>query len=334
MTLVELSTVSSSLICPRCGSALIGHRGGFRCSSPPCTNGSGEEFPRIERWPVLVDFDSSILDYSQLASAPRARTAAHRWALDRLPAVLRSLWKPPNRVADRNARLLLSLLGERSPLALVIGGGTIGNGLDALYEGRARILAFDIYASPSTQFIADAHRIPLASGSVDAVVVPAVLEHVLDPARVVAEIHRVLRPGGLVYAETPFLQPVHAGPYDFTRFTSSGHRYLFRSFDEIAAGPVAGPGTQMLWSVDHLVRALFRSELAGKLARALFFWLRWLDRLVPREFAMDDAAAYYFLGRRAEREATPSEIVGYYQGAQRSHHNRRVGTVTSIRDVS
>src|SRR4029079_11363432 len=114
-----------------------------------------------------------------------------------------------------------------------------------------------------------------------AVLVQAVLEHVLDPARVVGEIHRVLRPDGLVYAETPFLQQVHAGPYDFTRYTSSGHRYLFRSFEEIAAGPVAGPGTQLLWSVDHLMRGVIRSELAGKLARALFFWLRYFDRLVP-----------------------------------------------------
>jgi hypothetical protein len=100
------------------------------------------------------------------------------------------------------------------------------------------------------------------------------------------------------------------------RYTSSGHRYLFRAFEEIAAGPVAGPGTQLLWSVDHIVRGLLRSELAGKLARVLFFWLRYLDRLTPTAFAMDNASAYYFLGRRADDELTPREIVNYYRGAQ------------------
>jgi SAM-dependent methyltransferase len=223
-----------------------------------------------------------------------------------------------NRVAARNVDFLLSCLPGPSPLVLVVGGGTAGNGIEALYaDPRARVVAFDIYASPLTQFIADAHQIPLASGTVDAVIVQAVLEHVLHPDQVVAEIRRVLREGGLVYAETPFLQQVHAGPYDFTRFTSSGHRYLFRSFDEIAAGPVAGPGTQLLWSLDHLVRALARSELAGKVTRALFSWLRALDRLVPPEFAMDNASAYYFLGRRSDRDLTPHEIVDYYRGAQR-----------------
>jgi SAM-dependent methyltransferase len=184
-------------------------------------------------------------------------------------------------------------------------------------DDRARVIAFDLYGSALTQFIADAHQIPLADGSVDAVVIQAVLEHVLDPTRVVAEIARVLPAGGVVYAETPFLQQVHAGPYDFVRYTSSGHRYLFRKFEEIAAGPVAGPGTQLVWSIDHTVRGLLRSEFAGKIARGLVFWLRGIDRLVPSAFATDDASAFYFLGRRAERELTPQEVVSYYKGAQR-----------------
>jgi ubiquinone/menaquinone biosynthesis C-methylase UbiE len=121
----------------------------------------------------------------------------------------------------------------------VIGGGTIGNGMESLYDDpRLDLLAFDIYASENVQFLADGHQVPLKDGSVDAVWIQAVLEHVLDPQAVVAEIRRVLRPGGLVYASTPFMQQVHEGPYDFTRFTESGHRYLFRHF----TGSIATPG--------------------------------------------------------------------------------------------
>ena len=65
----------------------------------------------------------------------------------------------------------------------------------------------------------------------------------LDPPRVVAEMHRVLRPGGLLYAEIPFMQQVHEGAYDFTRYTlrraSAG---CSGDFDELATGPVCGPG--------------------------------------------------------------------------------------------
>jgi len=49
--------------------------------------------------------------------------------------------------------------------------------------------------------------------------------------------------GGIVYADTPILKQVHDRPCDFTRFTDSGHRYLFRDFDLIDSGTVAGPGT-------------------------------------------------------------------------------------------
>src|SRR6202012_1790690 len=120
------------------------------------------------------------------------------------------------------------------------------------------------------------HRLLLADQSVDGVWIQAVLEHVLDPQQVVAEIHRVLRPSGLVYAETPFMQQVHEGPYDFTRFTQSGHRWLFRHFEQIDAGAVTGAGTAAIWSLRYLIRALEWERTGLALP---FFWLRLLDGL-------------------------------------------------------
>jgi SAM-dependent methyltransferase len=233
---------------------------------------------------------------------------------------LRDLLVPPNRVAARHAALLLEQLRSRTarPTVLVVGGGTIGSGADALYATQAvDLVAFDVYASPHTQWIADAHAIPLADRSMDAVWVQAVLEHVLDPGRVVGEIARVLADDGLVYAETPFLQQVHEGAYDFTRFTESGHRWLFRGFERLDSGVVAGAGTQLVWSVDYAARGLFRSTVAGRLARLGGFWLHALDRLVPEPHAVDDAACVFFYGRRSQQEITPREIVAHYRGAQR-----------------
>jgi SAM-dependent methyltransferase len=318
--LVDLASAASLLICPRCGSTLSETRESFQCSSPACPLAS-DPFPTVGGCPAIIDFQQSIVRRNDVETTLQSGSfpcPQRRWSLDRLPPWLRSWWKPPNKVAAKNVELLLSLLSAPSPLVLVIGGGTMGNGVEALYAERGvRLLAFDIYPSSLTQLVADAHRIPLANESVDAVLIQAVLEHVLDPAQVVKEIERVLVRGGLVYAETPFLQQVHAGPHDFVRFTSSGHRYLFRAFEELSAGPVAGPGTQLLWSIDHLTRGLLRSQLTGKLVRGLLFWLRFLDRLVPEEFVMDDASAYYFLGRRSDHELAPHEIVEYYRGAQR-----------------
>jgi SAM-dependent methyltransferase len=330
VALVALADVLPLLSCPRCGHPLVVDTRDYRCGASSCSF-SERAFPQVDRWPVLVDFERSIVEMESLrTSVGGARARAGPWTGAHLPNWLRSTCvKPPNRIAAANVQLLLSLLPDCSPLILVIGGGTVGNGVESLYaDNNTRVLAFDIYASPLTQFIADAHQIPLASASVDAVLIQAVLEHVLDPADVVAEVHRVLKPGGLVYAETPFLQQVHAGAHDFVRYTSSGHRYLFRAFEEIAAGPVAGPGTELLWSVDHLVRGLLRSELAGKVARLLVFWLRYLDRLIPMSFAMDSASAYYFLGRTSEHQLSPQEILHYYRGAQQTLEPGRSGCLT------
>ncbi|MEV0219651.1 class I SAM-dependent methyltransferase [Streptomyces sp. NPDC050704] len=320
MALADPETTRRLLVCPRCRSGLTDTTGGLNCTVSTCAYRSPGAFPMAGRWPVLVDFERSVVDCGEaVRTADRTDTARPGPAggADALPALLRRVFKPPNRIAAQNVDLLLRSLPGPAPTLLVVGGATVGNGVNAAYhDPRVQVIGFDIVGSPVTQFIADAHQIPLPSASVDAVLVQAVLEHVLDPHLVVAEIHRVLKGGGLVYAETPFLQQVHAGAHDFTRFTASGHRYLFRRFEELAAGPVAGPGTQLLWSVDHLVRGLTRSALAGRAVRGLMFWLRALDRLVPPEYATDDASALFFLGRRSDRELTAQEIVAYYRGAQ------------------
>jgi SAM-dependent methyltransferase len=189
--------------------------------------------------------------------------------------------------------------------------------MQPLYDSPdIEIVAFDIYATPLIQFVADAHEIPLPDSAFDAVVIQAVLEHVLQPAQVVSEIWRVLKPRGIVYAETPFMQQVHEGAYDFTRFTESGHRYLFRNFELLSSGASGGPGLQFMWSVDYLVRSIFRSRMAGKIAKLAFFWVQYLDHLIPSSFAVDGASGVYFLGRRAASAAGPKDIVAHYKGAQ------------------
>ncbi|MGH7707317.1 MAG: class I SAM-dependent methyltransferase [Vulcanimicrobiaceae bacterium] len=201
---------------------------------------------------------------------------------------------------------------------LVVGGGRIGSGLNALYEADdLDLIAFDLFPSSHTQFVADAHRIPLQTASVDGIIVQAVLEHVLDPWQVVAEIHRVLRPEGLIYADTPFLQQVHEGPYDFTRFTESGHRWLFRDFSLIDSGVVAGPGVQLAWSLAHIARAVIPLRGVATVVRNGASWPGALiDRLIPRRVAVDGASSVYFLGRRSDQRLRPRDMIAHYRGSQ------------------
>ena len=136
-----------------------------------------------------------------------------------------------------------------------------------------------------------------------------------------AEIHRVLRVGGAVYTEVPFMQQVHEGAYDFTRFTLSGHRWLARSFREISAGPVAGPGTALAWAIEHFALAAIGSErpvirnATKGVVRWLFWWLRLLDRVLLRSSAgIDGAACTDFLGRKEDGyELTGRDLISAYE---------------------
>ena len=188
-----------------------------------------------------------------------------------------------NPVAARMCQTLLELIRDAGPqpMVLILGGGAIGAGVAALYEDpEVRVIGTDVYASANTQLLADGHALPFRDGVFDAVLIQAVLEHVLEPQRVADEIHRVLRPNGVLYADTPFMQQVHEAAYDFTRFTRSGHRWLFRRFTEIEAGSVNGAGTALLWSIRYYVRALGASNRMATLATIPFVWLRLLERFM------------------------------------------------------
>ena len=59
-------------------------------------------------------------------------------------------------------------------------------------------------------------------GAFDAVLFTQVLEHVPEPARVLAELHRILRPGGTLYLTAPLVWELHELPHDYYRYTSEG----------------------------------------------------------------------------------------------------------------
>jgi hypothetical protein len=113
------------------------------------------------------------------------------------------------------------------------------------------------------------------------------------------------------------MQQVHEGPYDFTRFTLSGHRWLFRRFAEIDAGVQGGPWVTLRWGIRYLAAGLFRSYWAGRLTEAAFFWLRYLDAVIPPSWSSDGACGVWFLGSRADTEMTPRQAIQYYRGAKR-----------------
>lgn len=291
---------------------------------------NGQRFyPVVDGVPILIARERSLFDPDDyqvstepLVRKPRLRRQAKQVArrvLASRPTLTRNL------VADANLSRLIRELqlrhgAQRRCRVLVVGGASLGAGMDhVMHSPDVDVIETDVQLASNIIVVCDGHDLPFADGSFDGVICQAVLEHVLEPQRVANEIWRVLAPGGLVYSEVPFLWQVHAGAFDFTRFTHLGHRRMWRQFDEISSGADNGPGVALGLSLWYYVNSIAPRRLwplTTRLVSLLFFWLKELDPwLVRKPAALDAAAGTFFLGSRRETPIGDREIVNGYRGA-------------------
>ena len=78
-------------------------------------------------------------------------------------------------------------------------------------------------------YICDLTTIPVENDRYDLVFLSQVLEHVPDPKKVLEEIHRVIKPGGVLWLSAPLFYEEHEIPYDYYRYTQYGFTYLLES---------------------------------------------------------------------------------------------------------
>jgi SAM-dependent methyltransferase len=90
--------------------------------------------------------------------------------------------------------------------------------------------------------VGDLMRLPFRDGTFDACLNVVTLEHVREPAQVVCELARTLRPGGRVLLIAPHEWEEHQQPHDYYRYTRYGLEYLLKNagFEGISITPVGG----------------------------------------------------------------------------------------------
>ncbi len=280
-------------------------------------------FPIVDGIPILINDKTSLFSRDDFVARRSTTVDLSRPRFkERIDHLLPTLGK--NLRARHNYQRLAELLRARSPqpLVLVVGGRILGQGMKALLaESGIELVETDVAFGPRTQIICDGHDLPFDDKAFDAVIIQAVLQYVPDPDRCVQEIERVLKPEGLVYAETAFMQQVVHGRYDFTRFTHLGMRRLFRSFRELASGAVAGPGMALAWACHYFLLSFASTKRVRSLihaaARLTLFWLKYFDALLLNKRGTDDAASgFFFLGERVANPLSDRQIVMLYQGAE------------------
>ncbi len=100
--------------------------------------------------------------------------------------------------------------------------------LKAFLSKGCDYVGIDFNPAADIQMDITKERYPFEENTFDFAICNAVLEHVEDEHFVLKEIYRVLKPGGRLYVSIPFMQPYHADPEDYRRFTSFGLGHLLK----------------------------------------------------------------------------------------------------------
>ncbi len=163
----------------------------------------------------------------------------------------------------------------------------------------------DIFPYENVNISCDIGQLPLKDNSVDVIFNIAVLEHVPDPEKVVSEIYRVLKPGGIVYSRLPFIQGFHASPWDFGRRTREGMKVLYKEFEIKKLNNLGGPTSGMLWVVQEWLAIVL--SLGSKRLHMFWFMLllvltwpiKFLDvLLVHHPLAHNITSGFILLGEK------------------------------------
>jgi SAM-dependent methyltransferase len=209
------------------------------------------------------------------------------------PGILRYL-PDPTVVPRQQIRRTLELL---HPGALIC---DVGAGGRRVAPG---VVAVDAVPNSGVDIISDIHCLPIREGSFDCVFCTGTLEHVCDPRKAVQELLRILKPGGIVHIDVPFIQGYHPDPTDFWRFTLDGLRQLCAAFEEIESGTYIGPSCGLVWIAREWANSCTSNKVISNLllipVAIATSPLRYLDYLLINSLRSHHvASAVFFRGRK------------------------------------
>jgi SAM-dependent methyltransferase len=282
------------------------------CSNSSCLHSeSGNGFNISDNTPILVcsEICDTLVDEKNIRSFVKRKNKISKNLKDLLFR---------NKITEKNLAKFINLISTKSklkPKILIIGSGEVGNSSSIISDNEnLNIYGIDVYNSESVDIICDAHYLPFCNEIFDGVIIQAVLEHVVDPAVVISEIHRILKDSGTVYSEVPFMQYIHEGAYDFSRYTVSGHRYLFKYFTAIDCGPLNGIETSLAWSIRQALFSIFgKRRIISIISVPIFIVINMLKFIESKNTRYDSCSGTYFLGNKSKKAIKQKELLSFYK---------------------
>ncbi len=268
----------------------------------------GESYNTFFDTPVLIKNDSPILEWYEPKKDSIPSTNRD------FKKVLRTLYRwlsPADRIWTVNSQKAIQGLIEKiNPDADDKNVVLIGAGFESVYRRILKpyrnVIRMGLASRGDVDLFCDICNIPLRKDSLDLILSSSVLEHVNNPEQAVKEMFRVVKPGGYVYAEIPFMRAYHMIPVDYQRYTISGIEELFkrRGFTLISKGICSGPFTaSVLFLIDFCGSlASFNEYIKAIVVLILSIILhpiKYLDRFSENsQWAVVNACNFYYIGKK------------------------------------
>lgn len=140
----------------------------------------------------------------------------------------------------------------------------------------ASYAGFDGPWNPAADVAGDASALPIPDAAYDVVVCTQVLEHLPRPAAAVAELRRIVRPGGRVLVSTHGTSVFHPCPLDLWRWTAPGLEMLFldsADWSSVTVAPAQGTAATTAMLLANFADLAFKRMHIRRLGAPLVFCL-------------------------------------------------------------
>lgn len=180
------------------------------------------------------------------------------------PSLTNPNWLVLRRRRELFRRWLSALPG--SSLAVLDIGGRIQPYRVLLADRCAKYVAIDLQATPLVDLIGRAEQLPLADAQFDLIFCTQVLEYVPDPRAAIAEIHRVLKPGGFLLLSVPFVFP-RDSELEYWRFLPAAIRQLLAAFASVEVAPEGNSAVGVVRTMGVSLVTFAKPAVLGALLR-------------------------------------------------------------------
>lgn len=134
----------------------------------------------------------------------------------------------------------------------------LGSGGGVLADFLPEVITSEVFPCSGIRMVADGRRLPLASGSLRAIVLLDVLHHIPEVRGFFREAERCLVPGGAVLMLEPWVS--WWSRFVYTRFHHEPFQSETPDWSFPEQGPLSGANTALPWIVFERDRAIFEGE--------------------------------------------------------------------------